>query len=91
MLRFMKNKILIPLLIAGALGTFFSFTYSNADTVDTQKRRELVLKTVSKAIKEGHYSPRGVDDSLSNMVYTKVLAWDYDKKLFTQQEVNQLE
>ena len=91
MLRFMKNKILIPLLIAGDLGTFFSFTYSNADTVDTQKRRELVLKTVSKAIKEGHYSPRGVDDSLSNMVYTKVLAWDYDKKLFTQQEVNQLE
>ena len=80
MLRFMKNKILIPLLIAGALATFFSFSYSNADTTDDE-RRALVLKTVVKAINEGHYSARKVDDSLSNMVYNKVMAWDYEKKL----------
>src|ERR1043165_5960639 len=92
MLRFMKNKILIPLLIAGALATFFSFTYSDAETNDNvDARRALVLKTVVKAIKEGHYSPKNVDDSLSAQVYDKVLAWDYDKKFFTQQDINVLQ
>ena len=85
----MKNKILIPLLIAGALATFFSFTYSNADTNESvDARRVLVLNTVVKAIKEGHYAPRNIDDSLSSQVYHKVLGWDYDKKFFTQKDVD---
>jgi carboxyl-terminal processing protease len=88
----MKNKVLIPLLIAGALATFFSFTYSNADTNENiDARRALVLKTVVKAIKEGHYAPRNIDDSLSSQAYEKVIGWDYDKKFFTQQDVNILQ
>ncbi|WP_276133898.1 carboxy terminal-processing peptidase [Polluticoccus soli] len=88
----MKNKILIPLLIAGALATFFSFTYTNADTNENvDARRSLVLKTVVKAIHDSHYSPKNIDDSLSKQVYDKVLAWDYDKKFFTQADVNILQ
>lgn len=90
MLRFMRNKILIPLLILGALATFFSFSYggddSNADT-----RKELVLKSVMKAINEAHFSPLKVDDSLSNRIYTKILTdLDYEKKFFTQQDIDVL-
>jgi len=89
----MKNKILIPLLILGALAAFFSFRYSGDDNAasNSDERRKLVLETVMKAIDQGHFSPRTVDDSFSNRIYTKILnQLDYDKKLFTQQDMAQL-
>lgn len=90
MLKFMKNKILIPLLILGALATFFSFTYSGDDATNDEQK-EKVLQTVMKAINEGHFSPRQIDDSFSNSVYTKVLSQlDYEKKFFTQKDIDQL-
>jgi carboxyl-terminal processing protease len=90
MLRFMRNKILIPLLILGALATFFSFRYGGDDS-NTDSRKELVLKSVMKAINEAHFSPLNVDDSLSNRVYNKILTnLDYEKKFFTQQDIDML-
>lgn len=89
MLRFMKNKILIPLLVLGALAAFFSFRYTNDDST-TDDRKKLVLETVMKAINQGHFSPRPVDDSLSANIYKKALEIDYDKRLFTQQDIDQL-
>ena len=90
-LRFMKNKVLIPLVVAGSLAAFFSFKYVNEGGVDGDSRKELVVNTVIKALKEGHFSPRDINDSFSNAVYTKMLDnMDGDKKFFTQQEINQL-
>jgi len=90
MLRFMRNKILIPLLILGALASFFSFTYGGDDN-GSESRKELVLNSVMKAINEAHFSPLPVDDSLSNRVYNKILMnLDYEKKFFTQQDIDQL-
>ena len=68
----MKNKILIPLLILGALGAFFSFKYSGGDETTAQKEA-LILKTLMKAVKEGHYAPRDINDSFSTRVYHKLL------------------
>lgn len=92
MLRFMKNKILIPLLILGALAAFFSFRYTNAGGSSTDdQRRKLVLQTVMKAINAGHYSPRQIDDSFSHSVYDKTLnGLDYEKKFFTKDDINKL-
>jgi len=91
MLRFMKNKILIPLLVLGALASFFSFKYSAADTTDVDKKKKVVLETVMKAIREGHFSPRAVDDSLSHKVYRKILEnLDYDKKFFSAEDIAKL-
>ncbi len=91
MLRFMKNKILIPLLVLGALATFFSFRYSGGDGPDADKRKKLVLQTVVKTISEAHFSPRAIDDSFSNRVFNKTLEHlDYDKKFFTKEDVDQL-
>ncbi len=92
MLRFMRNKILIPLLILGALAAFFSFRYTNTggSSIDDQ-RRKLVLQTVMKAINAGHYSPRQIDDSFSHSVYDKTLnGLDYEKKFFTKDDINKL-
>lgn len=90
MLRFMKNKILIPLLILGALAAFFSFRYTNnADTSVSEQRKKLIIQTVMKAINAGHFSPREVNDSFSHAVYEKTLtSLDYGKRLFTKQDID---
>ncbi len=86
----MKNKILIPLLILGALGAFFSFTYGGNDN-GNDSRKVLVMETVMKAIKEGHYSPRDINDSFSDRVYHKILdELDFEKKFFTKQDIAEL-
>ncbi|MGN6569205.1 MAG: PDZ domain-containing protein, partial [Flavipsychrobacter sp.] len=86
----MKNKILIPLIVLGALAAFFSFKYSGNEAAG-EERKVAVLETVMKAIKEGHYSPREINDTFSSRVYHKVLEDDdYEKKFFTQQDINQL-
>lgn len=92
----MKNKVLIPLLAIGALATFFSFKYIGGDAGEdsaapTTERKSLIVTTVMRAIKEGHFSPRPVDDSLSYAIYHKLLdQLDFERKFFTQKEVNQL-
>ncbi len=90
MLRFMKNKILIPLLVLSALAAFFSFTYTtNANTED--EKRKTAIKTVLKAISQNHYEPRKMDDSFSYTAFHKILsAMDYEKRIITQADVNTL-
>jgi carboxyl-terminal processing protease len=91
MLRFMKNKILIPLVITGALAAFFSFRYSGTDDNQPDQKKILVQGTIAKAIKEVHFAPRDLNDTFSARVYKKVLdELDYEKKFFTQEDINAL-
>ncbi len=88
MLRFMKNKILIPLLILGALAAFFSFRYSAASSRSSNDKRKLVLETVMAAMQHDHFSPRQVDDTFSTRVYHKTFDFfDNAKIFFTRQDV----
>jgi carboxyl-terminal processing protease len=87
----MKNKILIPLLILGALAAFFSFRYTGGADNDGQSRKAIVLETVMTAIRQAHFSPRAVDDSLSSKVFHRILDnLDYDKKFFTSADITEL-
>lgn len=91
MLRFMTNKILIPLLVIGGLAAFFSFRYSGGDEQTNEERHALIQETIMKVIKEGHYSPRDLDDSFSARVFKKVLdEMDGEKIFFTQQDIDAL-
>ncbi|MGN6476423.1 MAG: carboxy terminal-processing peptidase [Flavipsychrobacter sp.] len=90
MLRFMKNKILIPVLILSALAAFFSFANGNDGTTSDQ-RKELILQTVMKAIQQNHLQPRELNDSFSSTIFNKTLtSLDYEKHFFTQEDVDQL-
>ncbi len=93
----MKNKVLFPLLAIGALAAFFSFKYiGSGDSADdssapSAERKSLIVTTVMRAIKEGHFSPRPVDDSFSSAVYHRMMdQLDYERKFFTQKEVAEL-
>ena len=92
MLQFMKNKILIPLVLVAALAAFFSFRYISAKGHASEDKRQIVLKTVIDAINSQHYSPKALDDTFSARVYHRmVTAFDYDKLYFTQQDINKLQ
>ncbi len=91
MLQFMKNKILIPLLVVGALAAFFSFKYVRAGAKTSQQRRALVIETVLKTIQAGHYSARPIDDTFSARVYrSMVTAFDGEKLYFTAADVEKV-
>lgn len=88
MLRFMRNKILIPALIVGALAAFFSFRYS-AKGDETEKRSQEIITTVYKALQSGHYSPRDFNDSFSSATFHRFFdRMDYDRRLFTQKDMD---
>lgn len=90
MLRFMKNKILIPSLIIVALAIFFSFKYAGDDTPDGNQN-QIIQSTVLDIINQGHYSPRDINDEFSQKVYDKLLeSLDYEKKFFNQADIDQI-
>lgn len=91
MLRFMKNKILIPLLILGALAAFFSFRYSAKNVRSSDQKRKLIIEMVMAATEHEHFSPRQVDDTFSSRVYNKMMGYfDREKLYFTRQDVAML-
>ena len=92
MLHFMKYKIGIPLLVIAALAAFFSFKYINEDVRSGSERKALILNTVMGIIQEGHFSPRAIDDSFSNRVFNKLVETsDFEKKIFTKEDIKTLE
>ncbi len=88
----MKKKILIPsLIILGIVGFLAFKTTTSEGKTTTDERKSLVLTTVMKALNEGHFSPRPLDDSFSNQVWTKFLEQlDYEKKFFTAADIQKL-
>lgn len=91
MLQFMKNKILIPLLIAGCLAVFFSFNYTASGPRSSNDKRKLVIEMMLNAINVVHYSPRPIDDTFSARVFRKTINdLDYGKIFFTQQDMKKL-
>lgn len=88
MLRFMRNKILIPALIITALAAFFSFR-KGANATDTEKQSKLIVETVYKALQSSHFSAKDVNDSFSSHVYHVLLdRMDYDKRFLTQKDID---
>ena len=89
----MKNKVLIPAVAGAALVGFFSFKFISGNNSDdanppSDSRKAMTVNTVMKAIYEGHFSPRTVDDSFSYLVWHKVMEQlDYGKRFFTQQDI----
>ena len=90
MLKFMKNKILIPLFIIGVLAAFFSFKYSGG-TRSSEDKRKMVVETVMKTLQGGHFSPKALDDTFSARVYHKLVnELDYEKTFFTKDDIKKL-
>lgn len=92
MLRFMRNKILIPGLIITALAIFFSFRYAGStEDLAPEEEKKTILQTVVAILNEGHYAPRPIDDAFSQQVFDKTLDnLDYDKKFLLAGDIKHL-
>lgn len=91
MLRFMKNKILIPLFILSVLAAFYSFKYTSDSGVPDDRKKQ-IIQSVVKVIQQTHLSPREMNDTFSARLFTKVLNnLDYDKRFYTQADVDAME
>lgn len=91
MLKFMKNKILIPTLVLLTLGVFFSFRYGSTANEPDQIENQTILQTVMAILNEGHFSPRELDDQFSRKVFDATIEnLDYDKKFFLADDIARL-
>lgn len=92
MLQFMKRKIIIPTAILCLFAAIFSFRYAfPSDETLREDKKKNILFAVMAGIQRTHFSPKEINDSLSSQVYYKVLTnLDYDKKFFTQGDINRL-
>ncbi len=87
MLKFMRNKILIPTLIVLCLAAFLSFKLTGSSKRSSQEKRKLAIEVVMAAIQHEHFSPRPVDDTFSSRVFKKTMdAFDAGKTFFTKQD-----
>lgn len=92
MLKFMKNKILIPGIIASIIILIFSFQYGGGkkDSLQDMNEQNVIMKTVMEIISLGHYAPRPLNDSISANAYDKFIETiDYEKKYFTEKDLKQ--
>lgn len=94
MLKFMKNKVLIPGLILFGLAVFFSFRYIGGDgngAVNPSEEEQTILQTTMALIEKGHFSPRPLNDSFSQVVFDKTInSLDFEKKFFTDKDYQNL-
>lgn len=91
MLRFMRNKILIPAIILTGLAVFFSFRYLGGDGNEggNETENKTILNTVMAVLEQGHFAPRPIDDAFSQSVYDKTLEnLDYEKKFFIRSDID---
>lgn len=88
MLHFMKYKILLPTIVLIGLATFFSFRYINLEPATNEEEQKAILQTVMQIIERGHYSPRTLNDDLSEKAFDKFFeTLDYEKKFFLASDI----
>ena len=57
---------------------------------ESQTRNEVILRTVMQVLKDGHYSPRDLNDSFSNRVFNRYMEMtDYGKSFLLQSDVDE--
>jgi carboxyl-terminal processing protease len=82
-----RLPILIVMLIAGIFLAFNTMGTSNPPS-----KYERILQIVGEILKQGHFSPKDINDDFSRKVYTKYFeALDPDKDMFMQKDLVALE
>jgi carboxyl-terminal processing protease len=83
-------KILIGIITSFGLGLLLFFSPASPSSSLTPKE-QAILKAVFSQMEENHYHPKVLDDSFAAAAFQAYLAQlDPDKKLFTQNEFDQL-
>src|ERR1035437_8209293 len=87
----MSRKFLPVLFVLMGIGVFLTFkTLGRSDQDKNPKAKyEKILRNVGIVLKQGHYSPKKIDDAFSKEILEKYIAeLDPDKIVFYQKDIN---
>ncbi|MEO7443868.1 MAG: carboxy terminal-processing peptidase [Ferruginibacter sp.] len=92
---FIMSKKFIPvvlcLLLAGLFIAFQSQGKGDINNENPKSKYEKILRNVNVLLREGHYSPKNIDDQFSSTVFDKFLGdLDNDKNVLLKSDVENL-
>ena len=93
-LKYMLNMKRLPILIVMlAAGIFLAFrTVGNNNPANPPSKYEKILQIVGEILRQGHYSPKDINDEFSKKVYNKYFEdLDADKNIFMQEDLATLQ
>ena len=91
-IKYLISMKRLPIVIAMVIaGIFLAFNTMGKSNTPPPGRYEKILQIVGEYLKQGHFSPKDINDDFSKKVYNKYFEeLDQDKDLFLQQDITSL-
>jgi carboxyl-terminal processing protease len=90
-LKYMTNLKRLPYLILLLAGGLFLLSSVKFPGKEPPGKYEKILRNVTEMLKQGHYSPKPVDDAFSKLIYNRYFeALDPNKNIFLQEDIKAL-
>jgi len=92
-IKYLINMKRLPIVIAMVIaGVFLAFNTMGKSNTPPPGKYERILQTVGEYLKQGHFSPKDMNDDFSKKVYQKYFKeLDQDKNIFLQQDLATLD
>jgi carboxyl-terminal processing protease len=92
-IKYLMNMKRLPIVIAMVIaGVFLAFNTMGKSNTPPPGKYERILQTVGEYLKQGHFSPKDINDDFSKKVYQKYFEeLDQDKNIFLQQDISALD
>lgn len=91
-IKYLINMKRLPLLIVMVIaGVFLAFNTLGNSPSSPPGKYERILQMVGEYLRQGHFSPKEINDEFSKKVYTKYFEeLNPDKNIFLQEDINSL-
>jgi carboxyl-terminal processing protease len=91
-IKYLISMKRLPLVIAMVIaGVFLAFNTMGKSNTPPPTKYEKILQMVGEYLKQGHFSPKDINDEFSKKVYNKYFEdLDQDKDIFLQQDITSL-
>jgi len=91
-IKYLISMKRLPIVIAMVIaGIFLAFNTMGKSNTPPPGKYEKILQIVGEYLKQGHFSPKDINDDFSKKVYTKYFEeLDQDKDMFLQQDITSL-
>jgi carboxyl-terminal processing protease len=92
-IKYLMSMKRLPIVIAMVIaGVFLAFNTMGKSNTPPPGKYEKILQTVGEYLKQGHFSPKDINDDFSKKVYQKYFEeLDQDKNIFLQQDLTALD
>ena len=91
-IKYLTSMKRLPIVIAMLIaGIFLAFNTMGKSNTPPPGKYEKILQIVGEYLKQGHFSPKDINDDFSKKVYNRYFEeLDQDKDLFLQQDITSL-